>query len=68
MKILDGDKEAHKYQIKQAVKYIFLSAFFGIGFFFLGMLIYKINSEEGFIAMPINLPIPDYTKLPTKSF
>ena len=28
----------------------------------------KINSEEGFIAMPINLPIPDYTKLPTKSF
>ena len=50
MKILDGDKEAYKYQIKQAVKYIFLSAFFGIGFFFLGMLIYKINSEEGNIS------------------
>lgn len=50
MKILDGDKEAHKYQIKQAVKYIFLSAFFGIGFFLLGMLIYKINSDEGNIS------------------
>ena len=50
MKILDGDKEAHKYQIKQAVKYIFLSAFFGIGFFLLGVLIYKINSDEGNIS------------------
>lgn len=27
----------------------------------------KINSEEGFIAMPINLPMPDYSKLPTKN-
>ena len=28
----------------------------------------KINCEEGCIAMPINLPMPDYSKLPTKSF
>ena len=45
MKILNGDKEAQKYRIKQAVKFVLLSAFFVVCFFSLGMIIYKLNSE-----------------------
>ncbi len=46
MKILNSNNEARKYRIKQAVKFILLSAFFVSGFFLLGTLIYKINLED----------------------
>ena len=53
MKILNSNKEAQKYRIKQAVKFILLSAFFVSGFFLLGMLIYKINMESEVIEAEI---------------
>lgn len=53
MKILNSNKEAQKYRIKQAVKFILLSAFFVSGFFLLGMLIYKINLESEIIDAEI---------------
>lgn len=54
MKILNSNKEAQKYRIKQAVKFILLSAFFVSGFFLLGMLIYKINMESEIIEAEIS--------------
>lgn len=62
MKILNSNKEAQKYRIKQAVKFILLSAFFVSGFFLLGMLTYKINTEKEIsevqkAAQPIITPL-----------
>ena len=54
MKILNSNKEAQKYRIKQTVKFILLSAFFVSGFFLLGMLIYKINMESELIDAEIS--------------
>lgn len=54
MKILNSNEEAQKYRIKQAVKFILLSAFFVSGFFLLGMLIYKINLESEVIEAEIS--------------
>lgn len=53
MKILNSNEEAQKYRIKQAVKFILLSAFFVSGLFLLGILIYKINLESEVIEAEI---------------
>lgn len=56
MKILNSNKEAQKYRVKQAVKFILLSAFFVSGLFLLGILIYKINLESEVIEAEIAAP------------
>lgn len=62
MKILNSKKEAQKYRLKQTVKFILLSAFFVVGFFMLGMLIFQLNtenelSEAQISARPIIVPL-----------
>ena len=54
MKILDSNKEAQKYRIKQAVKFILLSAFFVVCFFWLGITIYQINEESKILEAEVS--------------